>query len=300
MSASDAPVAGVDLDIERLMRLRAPSRREDARRLAAATPSGGAIRRRRGRGAETFDVRPWSDGDDIRSLDRNVTARTGAPHVRTFHDERERSILHVVDLRPSMFFGTRRAFRSVAAAEAAVASAWRALDTLGRVGVAVATSKGARLLGWAPSARLFPPLLHALVEAHRIALDENAATDDPPLDAALDEMERVAGSSALTLATSLDAPGERFDAVAERIARRRDLAFLLVADRFELAPRAGLYPFRTRDSGGVIHIARGAAPTPDERRTRLRRLGARCLVIDAGEPAETILHALERFDGRSF
>lgn len=300
MSAADAPVAGVDLDIERLMRLRGSlSRREATRRFAAATASGGEIRRRRGRGAETFDVRPWSEGDDIRNLDRNVTARTGTPHVRTFHDERERSVLHVVDLRPSMLFGTRRAFRSVAAAEAAVASAWRALET-GRIGLAVATARGARLLGWARAARYVPPLLLALVEAHRAALDEDVETADPPLADALDELERLAGSSAMVAATALDEPGERFDAVAERIARRRDVSVLLIADRFELAPPPGRYPFRTREAGGVIHIARGAAPPPDERQARLRRLGARCLEIDAGVDTEAILRALERFDGRSF
>ncbi|WP_036296763.1 DUF58 domain-containing protein [Methylosinus sp. PW1] len=305
MSASEALVPGVDLDVESLMRLRLLSARSGARRAAAAAPLGGVARRRRGRGAETYDVRPWSDGDDMRSLDRNVTARTGAPHVRTFHDERERSVLFVVDFRAPMLFGTRRAFRSVAAAEAAVASAWRVIDSQGRVGLAAIGSTGARCFGWAVGARSFPPLLVALAEAHRIALAEGAEAAEPPLAAALEEMESVGGTSALTLASALDSPGEAFDAIATRIARRRDLSVLLVADRFELAPSPGLYPFRTRMEEGLLRIAHGARTAPDERLARLRRLGARALGIDAGLDAETIAPLLERFDmewfdGRSF
>ena len=181
MSAAEAPVLGVDLDVESLMRLRLLSTRSSARRAARLRRSAASARRRRGRGAETYDVRPWSDGDDMRSLDRNVTARTGAPHVRTFHDERERSVLFLVDFRAPMLFGTRRAFRSVAAAEAAVASAWRVINSQGRVGLAAIGSAGARCFGWAVGARSFPPLLVALAEAHRAALSESAEAAEPSL-----------------------------------------------------------------------------------------------------------------------
>ncbi len=148
MTAPDS-IPGVDLDVDALIGLRRLLARAAAPRLVASPPTGNLPRRRRGRGVETYDVRPWSHGDDIRSLDRNVTARMGAPHVRTFHDERERHVLYLVDFRPSMLFGTRRALRSVAAAEAAVAAAWRTLDTHGRAGLAAATSRGPRFLGWA-------------------------------------------------------------------------------------------------------------------------------------------------------
>ncbi|TXM93858.1 DUF58 domain-containing protein, partial [Methylobacterium sp. WL122] len=58
------------------------------------------------------------EGDDRRHIDRNATARTGILHVRTHHDERDRAVVLLADFRPSMLFGTRRALRSVAAAEA--------------------------------------------------------------------------------------------------------------------------------------------------------------------------------------
>jgi uncharacterized protein (DUF58 family) len=295
-----ASVAGVDLDVESLLRLRLLLTRTGARRLLSSPPPGSIQRRRRGRGLETYDVRPWSDGDDLRRLDRNVTARTGSPHVRTFHEERERSMLHLVDFRASMLFGTRRAFRSVAAAEAAVASAWRTLDMQGRVGLAVATASGARVLGWATSGRALAPLLEALAAAHRSALDE-VENAEPTLAEAIEAIEGAAGSAAMTIATALDVPGERFDAVAERVARRRDLGVLLIADRFELAPPPGVYPFRTREgASGRLHIARGnQSPPMDGRQARLLRLGARVLQIDAGVDPAATMRALERFDGRS-
>jgi uncharacterized protein (DUF58 family) len=299
MSAQQS-VPGVDLDVDALMRLRLLSMTSAARRPVNFSPSGGIALRRRGRGVETYDVRPWSDGDDIRRLDRNVTARAGAPHVRTAHDERARSVLHLVDFRPSMLFGTRRAFRSVAAAEAAVVSAWRALDLQGRAGLAVATASGATFLGWGSQARAFTPLLDRLVALHRAALD-TAGDTDPPLTEALEEIDRVAGSAMICVASGLDAPGERFDAVAERIARRRALDILLIADRFERAPPPGVYPYRTRDGeAGALRVARGDdAAGKDGRPARLRRLGARVLEIDAGADPIAMARAVERFDGRA-
>jgi uncharacterized protein (DUF58 family) len=298
MSARVDREPGVDLDVEALMRLRLLLARTGARRLTASPPPGTILRRRRGRGLETYDVRPWSDGDDIRSLDRNVTARTGAPHVRTFHDERERSVLYLVDFRPSMLFGARRAFRSVVAAEAAVASAWRTLDMQGRVGLAAATTRGALFFGWAASARAFAPLLENLAAEHRTALAASGDVD-PPLAEALDAMEAAAGSAEMTIATGLDAPGDAFDRVMAHIVRRRAVGVLLIADRFELAPPPGVYPYRTREgASGLLRIARDdAAPAPDARRTRLRRLGARVVEIDAGADAATTARVLERFDG---
>jgi uncharacterized protein (DUF58 family) len=61
------------------------------------------------------NIRIFSEGGDIRHLDHNTTARTGVPHVRTFRDEREKSVLLLADFRAPMLWRTRRVFRSVAA-----------------------------------------------------------------------------------------------------------------------------------------------------------------------------------------
>lgn len=147
-------VAGVDLDIDALLHLRRLAyRMRSPRAPPRSTLPGGIAHKRRGRGLEAHDIRQWSDGDDIRHLDRNVTARTGIPHVRSFHDEREPAILLVADFRPSMLFGTRRRLRSVAAAEALAMLGWRAISDGGRVALAAATPAGAQFFakGAAPA-----------------------------------------------------------------------------------------------------------------------------------------------------
>jgi uncharacterized protein (DUF58 family) len=88
----------------------------------------------RGRGLDFEELRPYLPGDDIRAMDWRVTARTGRPHLRVYTEEKDRPVQLVVDQRMNMFFGTRRALKSVAAAEVAALVAWRCLAEGDRVG----------------------------------------------------------------------------------------------------------------------------------------------------------------------
>jgi|APAra7269096819_1048525.scaffolds.fasta_scaffold05719_4 uncharacterized protein (DUF58 family) len=88
----------------------------------------------RGRGLIFEELRDYLPGDDIRSIDWRVTARTGTPVVRIYGEEKERPAILVVDQRINMFFGSRRAMKSVTAAEAAMLCAWRILGSGDRVG----------------------------------------------------------------------------------------------------------------------------------------------------------------------
>ncbi len=99
--------------------------------------SGRHASRIRGRGLEFEDIRGYRPGDDVRSIDWKVTARTRQPHTRVFTEERDRPVLLLVDQRAAMFFGTRHAMKSVTAAEAAALGAWRALGVGDRVGAVV-------------------------------------------------------------------------------------------------------------------------------------------------------------------
>ena len=76
-------------------------------------------------------------GDDIRTMDWKVTARTRSPHVRVYTEEKDRAILLVVDQRINMFFGTRDKLKSVTAAELAALGAWRAVAVGDRIGAVV-------------------------------------------------------------------------------------------------------------------------------------------------------------------
>jgi uncharacterized protein (DUF58 family) len=96
--------------------------------------SGGYVSRFKGRGMEFDEVRPYQQGDDVRTLDWRVLARTGRPHTKLFREERERAVLLCIDLRDSMLFATRGAFKAVRAAQAAALLGWSAVDGGDRVG----------------------------------------------------------------------------------------------------------------------------------------------------------------------
>lgn len=89
--------------------------------------------RLRGRGMDFDEVRPYQPGDDIRTIDWRVTARTGSTHTKLFREERERPVLVVADLRQSMFFGSRK-LKSVTTCEIVAALAWAGLHANDRVG----------------------------------------------------------------------------------------------------------------------------------------------------------------------
>ncbi len=291
---------GVDLDVPALLRLRhAAYRMLDPSTRPRSTIPGDTVHRRRGRGLEVHDVRPWSEGDDMRHLDQNATARTGAPHTKTYFDERERSILLVADFRPSMLFGTRRAFRSVAGAEALTLLGWRSVGRGGQVSMLAGTARGTTFSRQGRGDRAMVALVGALAEAHRTALDDGAQYD-PPLSDRLEMAERLAATaSTIVVATALDTPGVGFDDVVLRITRRRDLVFLLVEDEFELAPPTGDYPFTTADgrSGWLRIKSRAMRPSPRDRTAALRKLGARAVRISAAQPAENNLGVLEQVYG---
>lgn len=91
----------------------------------------------KGRGMEFDESRMYLPGDDIRSMDWKVTARTNQPHTKVFREERERPVLLWLDLNPSMFFATRGAFKSVVATKAASLLAWSAVSGNDRLGALV-------------------------------------------------------------------------------------------------------------------------------------------------------------------
>jgi len=91
----------------------------------------------KGRGMEFDESRAYLPGDDIRSMDWKVTARTGQPHTKVFQEEHERPVLIWLDLNPSMFFATRGAFKSVVASHAATLLAWSVAASNDRLGALV-------------------------------------------------------------------------------------------------------------------------------------------------------------------
>lgn len=99
-----------------------------------AQQSGNYLSRFKGRGMEFDEARLYQPGDDIRSIDWRVTARTGKTHTKIFREERERPIFISVDHRSAMQFATRGVFKSVLAAKLAALLAWTAENHGDRIG----------------------------------------------------------------------------------------------------------------------------------------------------------------------
>ncbi len=295
-----ADPSGVSVAAETLLALR--------RHLRPA--SGGAWRpdprpagfpgRRRGPGLEAVDVRVFSHGDDVRHLDRNVTARTGTPHVRSYREERGATALLLADFRGAMLWGTRRALRSVAAAEALALAGWRAVEAGGRVGLYA--FGGGEPLFVPPRGRTsaMTAVAGGLAQAHSAALAAAASAkgSEPDLATALETAARLAPTGAtLILATALDDEGPDFHGLAEALARGGGLKIALLQDAFETEPPPGDYPFVGADDRRRWAQLGRRDRGHDPRRQALERLGVPVLPIAAQAHPEAMARAWDRFDG---
>ncbi|MHA7840244.1 MAG: DUF58 domain-containing protein [Gammaproteobacteria bacterium] len=135
----NATITGASLTLEQLIQLRPYAQ---GLPLGGAPSQGGAmggqqLTRLPGRGMEFVETRQYIAGDDIRTLDWRVTARTGKPHTKIFQEERERPLWLLIDLRPNMFFGSRTAFKSVTAVQLAALMGWAAILQGHRVGALI-------------------------------------------------------------------------------------------------------------------------------------------------------------------
>ncbi len=199
----------------------------------------------RGRGLVFEELRDYLPGDDIRSIDWRVTARTGKPAVRVYGEEKERPAILVVDQRINMFFGTRRSMKSVTAAEAAALCAWRILGSGDRVGGFVFNDRTIEEIKPHRSRNAVIALADVIAKQNReLRADDRRDVGVVQLDAVLTTVANIArhdhlivvisdyqGHSALTRDTML------------RLSAHNDVVCLLVYDPFLL---------ELPSSGGIV------------------------------------------------
>ncbi|WP_325893523.1 DUF58 domain-containing protein [Grimontia sp. NTOU-MAR1] len=137
--------------------------------------SGQHTSRNKGRGMNFSEVRPYQPGDDIRTIDWRVTARTGKAHTKLFTEEREQPVMLMIDLSASMKFGSQLMLKSVQAAHFASLLSWLAMSQKDRIGAVI--YNGITLRECKPTARQQGPLrlIHVLMEAHAEMLQTNTA-----------------------------------------------------------------------------------------------------------------------------
>ena len=232
---------GIEVSLEELIALRrhAGELRLSPQRQVRSQQAGGYHSPFKGRGIDFEEVRGYQPGDDIRSMDWRVTARTGRPHTKLFREERERPVLLWVDQGPTLRFGTRVAFKSVVAARAAALLAWAAVERGDRVGGLLFS--GREHLELRPKARKAGVL--QLINRLSGGLDGEERSD---LTAALTRLRRVAHPGSLLFLVSdffdgLDTAAARTH-LAE-LARHNDLVLIFIYDALEAqAPPPGRYP----------------------------------------------------------
>ena len=95
----------------------------------------------KGRGMSFSEVRNYQYGDDVRNIDWNVTARTGSPYVKIFEEERELTVMLLIDISQSSFFGTQSQFKNEIITEICAVLAFSAINNNDKVGVIFFTDK---------------------------------------------------------------------------------------------------------------------------------------------------------------
>ena len=155
--------------------------------------TGTHISRVKGRGVDFEEHRAYQPGDDIRTIDWRVTARSGRPFTKVFREERERPVIIGVDQSHAMYFGSQVAFKSVVAAEAAAIICWTTVDNGDRVGGAVFADTSVDLVKPRRSKRSALRFLHVLAEYNQTLVDSHArsAPAEGRLKSALQQMCRI-------------------------------------------------------------------------------------------------------------
>jgi uncharacterized protein (DUF58 family) len=204
--------------------------------------SGKHASRLRGRGLNFEEIRRYLPGDDIRSIDWKVTARTQKPHIRVYTDERDRPVWYIVDQRLSMFFGSGKNMKSVTAAEVAALGAWRSLSVGDRAGGVVFNDEDVVTIKPHRSEARVLGLLNEVLRMNRALRADSTIPPDPgKLNEAIELTLRVVGHDALIVLIS-DGSGadEHTASLVTRLAAHNDVISVLVHDPLEAElPDAG-------------------------------------------------------------
>jgi uncharacterized protein (DUF58 family) len=196
----------------------------------------------RGRGVEFAEVREYQPGDDVRTIDWNVTARLGAAYVKRYLEERELSVLFLVDASASGRFGSRLRTKRELGAEVTAVLALAAARNNDRIGAMFFTDRVEYYLAPAKGRRHVLRLISDL-------LTFEPAGSGTDLGAVLRELEPTLRRRAIIFVLS-DFLATGYDAVLGRLARRHDVVGLQLVDpRERTLPQAGLVTLWDPETG---------------------------------------------------
>ena len=265
-----------------------------ARRLVADRLVGQYHSVFRGRGLEFSEVREYQPGDDVRTIDWNVTARMGAPYVKRFVEERELTVLLAVDVSASQRFGTAAQRKEEVAAELGALIAFAAAANNDRVGLLTFSD---RVEAFVPPRKGSRHILRLV----RDLLSLRPARRGTDIGAAVGYLQRALRRHAIVFLIS-DFLDDGFEAALRSAARRHDLIALVLSDRRELElPAVGLIEAEDAETGERVWLDAGdaavrerfaeqAAGAQEARRRTLASLGVDVVEISTdGSYVEPLL-----------
>src|SRR3990167_5768716 len=262
----------------------------------------------RGRGMEFSDVRNYQAGDEIRHMESRVTARTGRPHIKLYEEEHERPVVILVDFNPSMYFGTRLAFKSLVAARLASLIAWTASIQGNRVGgLLFSTNTHHEFTPKSRNAGVLP-LLAALANYTNLPPDLHLASKPRMLSDALLRLRRVAKPGhLLVLISDFYTLDEHCEQHLTHFKHHNDLLTYHLCDILELKPpKPGRYPVTNGQQTLCINTidahSRHAYQEACEARihtvcNQLKRIQTRPIQVTAQTDLPLLVH--QTFPGRS-
>ena len=201
----------------------------------------------KGRGIEFAEVREYQPGDDIRTIDWNVSARFGRPFVKVFHEERELTIMLLLDLSGSHLFGTRNRFKRELLAEVAGMLAFLAIRTNDKVGAILFSSRVEKYI----PPKKGPSHVWRLIKEIFAYEPQDLTTN---VDAVLIYLNRVARRHAIVFLIS-DCMDDGYEKSLRLTAKKHDLIVIRVSDPGEEElPHVGLVTIRDPETGQVALI----------------------------------------------
>lgn len=245
----------------------------------------------KGQGMEFEEVREYIPGDDIRSIDWNVTARMNAPFIKKFREERELTVFLVVDISASHLFGSSKSFKRDVSAELAAVLAFAAIKNNDRVGLILHSGE----------VECYVPPEKGLRHVLRVVSDVlhfQPKRKDTALVPAIEFLNRITTRKCVVFFIGDFIIPEDYVRPLSVTARRHDVISLRIADRREEEwPRAGLIEWEDAESGRRVLVDSSDARTRkrlasiqaarrEKFENQMARIGIDTIEISASEPYE--------------
>ena len=201
----------------------------------------------KGRGIEFEEVRPYQVGDDVRTIDWNVTARSDVPYVKLFREERELAVVLLVDLSGSQNFGTNNQTKRELVAELGATLAMSAIKNNDKVGLTLFTDEIEKFIPPRKGSRHVLRLIRELLYCQPVG----SRTD---LRRALEHLNRTSRRRSVVFLIS-DFQDSGFEATLKVARRKHDIIPVVISDLREAEmPNVGLVRLQDGETGDVITL----------------------------------------------